>query len=156
MTNKIQIACLPNTQTTSYPSVNINSWAVGWGTTSFGGSKSTYLQNVKLFVYNGNTYCNRYQNTNWNTQICAGNYSGGVDTCQGDSGGPLYVYDTIGANSKYVIAGITSYGNGCAQAEYPGFFSFILIKYLFEFIFIFNFYNFLKNICQGIGLFRLD
>ncbi|HEV7907877.1 MAG TPA: trypsin-like serine protease, partial [Pseudonocardiaceae bacterium] len=37
---------------------------------------------------------------------------GGVDTCQGDSGGPL-VY-----GGKLI--GITSWGQGCASAGYPG------------------------------------
>ena len=44
--------------------------------------------------------------------VCAGYSSGGVDTCQGDSGGPLI----IGG----VLAGIVSWGDGCADAQYPG------------------------------------
>ena len=44
--------------------------------------------------------------------VCAGYTSGGTDTCQGDSGGPLL----IGG----VLAGITSWGQGCAEAGYPG------------------------------------
>lgn len=44
--------------------------------------------------------------------VCAGYSSGGVDTCQGDSGGPLM----IGG----VLAGIVSWGYGCADAQYPG------------------------------------
>ncbi len=47
--------------------------------------------------------------------VCAGYTSGGVDTCQGDSGGPLL----IGG----VLAGITSWGEGCAEAGYPGVYS---------------------------------
>jgi secreted trypsin-like serine protease len=44
--------------------------------------------------------------------VCAGYTDGGVDTCQGDSGGPLII------NGR--LAGITSWGNGCARAKYPG------------------------------------
>ncbi|GAA3788251.1 hypothetical protein GCM10022206_30120 [Streptomyces chiangmaiensis] len=44
--------------------------------------------------------------------VCAGYSSGGVDTCRGDSSGPLL----IGG----VLAGITSRGNGCAEAGPPG------------------------------------
>jgi secreted trypsin-like serine protease len=39
-----------------------------------------------------------------------------VDTCQGDSGGPLMAF----FNSRWMLAGITSYGNGCARPGYPG------------------------------------
>jgi secreted trypsin-like serine protease len=39
---------------------------------------------------------------------------------QGDSGGPLFVKDTIGGKSKYVIAGLTSYGDGCGLRDRPG------------------------------------
>lgn len=38
------------------------------------------------------------------------------DTCQGDSGGPLMFF----SNSQWTIIGITSYGAGCALADYPG------------------------------------
>jgi hypothetical protein len=48
---------------------------------------------------------------NWNIEICAGEFSGNKDTCSGDAGGPLFVLDTINKKSKYVLAGITAYGN---------------------------------------------
>ena len=51
------------------------------------------------------------------TMVCAGDLvDGGEDTCQGDSGGPLMVFD----GSELVLAGVTSFGEGCAEAEYPG------------------------------------
>jgi hypothetical protein len=31
LNNKIQIACLPRSKSTSFPSYNLNSWIVGWG-----------------------------------------------------------------------------------------------------------------------------
>jgi hypothetical protein len=48
------------------------------------------------------------------TMVCA--YDGTHDTCQGDSGGPLLVPD----GSELVLAGITSWGVGCAAAGNPG------------------------------------
>lgn len=39
-----------------------------------------------------------------------------VDTCQGDSGGPLMAF----TNNQWVLAGLTSSGDGCARAGYPG------------------------------------
>ena len=48
------------------------------------------------------------------SMICAG---GPQDTCQGDSGGPLIGRRNDGA---WVLLGITSWGFGCNQPEYPG------------------------------------
>ncbi|CAB0036567.1 unnamed protein product [Trichogramma brassicae] len=45
-------------------------------------------------------------------QICAIYYGGGKDSCQGDSGGPLAI--------NYRLAGVVSWGNGCALPEFPG------------------------------------
>jgi len=47
---------------------------------------------------------------NWNSQICAGEIAGGKDTCQGDSGGALFIKDTVDGTTKFVAAGIVSYG----------------------------------------------
>jgi len=54
--------------------------------------------------------------------MCAGEIAGGKDTCQGDSGGPLYVLGTVNGKSKYVVAGVVSYGFGCGFKGYPGYF----------------------------------
>jgi trypsin len=48
------------------------------------------------------------------TMVCAGD--GVSDTCQGDSGGPMLVSD----GSFLVLAGITSWGFGCADPRFPG------------------------------------
>jgi hypothetical protein len=50
----------------------------------------------------------------------SGEHDGGEDVCQGDSGGPLVVLNAAGTG--YLLAGITSWGNGCADPDYPGFF----------------------------------
>ena len=49
--------------------------------------------------------------------ICAGFVDGGIDACAGDSGGPLVVRNGQGG---YRLAGITSWGQECALAGYPG------------------------------------
>ncbi|SDN19528.1 Trypsin [Streptomyces sp. cf386] len=86
---------------------------VGWGTTSSGGSSSNQLRTATVPTVSdsscGSSYGSDFIQSD---MICAGYSSGGVDTCQGDSGGPLL----IGG----VLAGIVSWGEGCAQAGYPG------------------------------------
>jgi hypothetical protein len=48
--------------------------------------------------------------------LCAGTAGFTSDTCQGDSGGPLAVQ----VSGTWTLAGITSFGSGCATAPYPG------------------------------------
>jgi secreted trypsin-like serine protease len=121
LSNFIQPACLPTSQSATFPSANSPAWVVGWGTTSSGGSTSNLLKNVKITTYDGTQFCKDYYPVNWGQQICAGDYyNGGKDTCQGDSGGPLYILNTLNGKNKYILAGITSYGIGCGDKGVPG------------------------------------
>ena len=99
-------------QSSSYPSPNRDSYAVGWGSTYYGGPGSSQLRNVKLSVYDNSlcTYTMSTLNKDWKTQLCAGDLSGLKDTWNGDDGGPLFVSESINGKSKFVLAGITSYG----------------------------------------------
>jgi secreted trypsin-like serine protease len=86
---------------------------LGWGTTSESGSSSNQLRTATVPIAADSNCRSSYGSDFVQTDmVCAGYSSGGVDTCQGDSGGPLL----IGG----VLAGITSWGEGCAEAGYPG------------------------------------
>jgi secreted trypsin-like serine protease len=90
----------------------------GWGTTST--SPVSYpdeLHGVTLTDRAGPTgACGSYGPAYVaELMLCAGWAGGGRDACWGDSGGPL-VTDT----ATPVLVGVTSWGNGCALAAYPG------------------------------------
>lgn len=50
-----------------------------------------------------------------NKQVCAGYKAGGVDSCAGDSGGPLLCQHSYGNDNRWMVYGVTSYGEGCGQ-----------------------------------------
>ncbi|MEV4454152.1 MULTISPECIES: S1 family peptidase [Streptomyces] len=86
---------------------------IGWGTTSESGSSSNQLRTATVPIVSNSSCAGSYGSEFVaSDMVCAGYTNGGTDTCQGDSGGPLL----IGG----VLAGITSWGNGCAEAGYPG------------------------------------
>ncbi|MET9627581.1 serine protease [Lentzea sp. NPDC006480] len=90
-----------------------SSTILGWGTTSSGGSASRYLLKATVPLTSNSSCASSYGSDFIATaMVCAGYAQGGTDTCQGDSGGPLV------AGGKLI--GITSWGEGCADAGYPG------------------------------------
>ena len=85
----------------------------GWGAAVEGGGQQRYLLKATVPFVDDATCNSAYDELVPGEEICAGRMAqGGVDTCQGDSGGPLLVGG--------VLAGITSWGNGCAAAGHPG------------------------------------
>jgi hypothetical protein len=97
-----------------------NSWVTGWGNTS-SASPSNYpkeLREVQLPII-ANSICNdasHYLNMITSNMMCAGYDAGGKDACQGDSGGPLVVQNA----GQWKLAGIVSWGDGCAQPNSEG------------------------------------
>ncbi|HWL35595.1 MAG TPA: serine protease [Frankiaceae bacterium] len=91
---------------------------IGWGATSEGGSGSNSLKEATVPIVSdaGCTASYGVQYVAY-SHLCAGYPQGGTDTCQGDSGGPLMVRNGSG---QFILAGITSFGVGCARAGYPG------------------------------------
>lgn len=94
----------------------------GWGLTREGGyDTSSILLQVGVPTINSRQLASSYASQgiriDANAMLGAGYSQGGKDACQGDSGGPLVMK---GANGRYVLQGITSFGVGCARPGLPG------------------------------------
>lgn len=100
---------------------DVMSTITGWGALWSGGPSSNILQVAHVPIVSNEQAQVGYPNeTITDDMIAAGLWGvGGIDACQGDSGGPLFVPDP---NSPvgYVVAGITSWGYGCAGATHMG------------------------------------
>uniref|UniRef100_A0A3B4T757 Peptidase S1 domain-containing protein n=1 Tax=Seriola dumerili TaxID=41447 RepID=A0A3B4T757_SERDU len=96
-------------------------WVTGWGTVQSNVPLPSpqRLQEVDVPVVS-NSQCNEsYASSNigiTSNMICAGLPEGGKDSCQGDSGGPMVSKD----GSRWVQAGVVSFGIGCAEPSFPG------------------------------------
>ncbi|XP_075941272.1 trypsin-like [Anarhichas minor] len=92
-------------------------WVTGWGTINTGVSLPfpQRLQEVEVPVVS-NAQCSAAYPTLTSNMICAGLDEGGRDSCQGDSGGPLVNQN----GSRWILAGVVSFGRGCADAGFPG------------------------------------
>uniref|UniRef100_A0A672K6N5 Suppressor of tumorigenicity 14 protein homolog n=1 Tax=Sinocyclocheilus grahami TaxID=75366 RepID=A0A672K6N5_SINGR len=110
----IRPICLP-TATDVFPAGETVSIS-GWGATREGGSGATVLQKANVRIINS-TVCDELMNGQITSRMtCAGVLSGGVDACQGDSGGPM----SILSNERMYLAGVVSWGDGCARRDKPG------------------------------------
>ena len=99
----------------------VTSVITGWGALYSGGPSPDILQVVEApIVSNEQAQTGYPSETITDDMIAAGVWGvGGKDACQGDSGGPLAV-PFEGSPVGYVIAGITSWGYGCANATEMG------------------------------------
>lgn len=112
--------CLPPDTTGNL--VGTNATVTGWGRLSEGGVLPSLLQEVQVPIVSNDKCKSMFQAAGRNEFIpgifmCAGYETGGRDSCQGDSGGPLQVKDPSG---RWMLAGIISWGIGCAEPNLPG------------------------------------
>lgn len=93
---------------------------IGWGTTSEGGEPSKTLLEVELPIIPNETAqaaFKPYKSKITKNMFAAGFPKGGKDSCQGDSGGPFVIQND---QAVWVLAGVTSWGVGCARPGLPG------------------------------------
>ncbi|KAL5019276.1 hypothetical protein ScPMuIL_004998 [Solemya velum] len=110
--NYINSACLPGKNDAPFFS-DSRCFVTGWGDTRGRGDRGI-LHQVSLPIVSDTECRQRYGDRFTEGMICAG--SRGRDACQGDSGGPLVCYRL----GLWVVAGVVSWGEGCANPRYPG------------------------------------
>ncbi|KAK7883029.1 hypothetical protein WMY93_029203 [Mugilogobius chulae] len=116
-TDYIKPICLPSPQHV-FPAAGFV-WISGWGATREGGLATKTLQKAKVRLINQDT-CNTLMKGQLTSRMmCAGVLEGGVDACQGDSGGPL----SFPEGPRMFLAGVVSWGEGCARRNKPGIYS---------------------------------
>merc|ERR1712142_1328816 len=112
--------CLARKNDGDYADTDVT--ATGWGTIYSEGPQATVLMEVNLRTIT-NTQCGEdygYDKTMIiPSMLCT--VMPGKDACQGDSGGPLVTFSTT--RGRYVQVGVTSWGLGCAEKDYPGVFA---------------------------------
>lgn len=101
---------------------------LGWGTMRENGSATPILRMVDVpVVSNERANAKTSYNGSIKESMLAAGYDEGLkDSCQGDSGGPLTIEGTDGAP---VLAGVVSFGRGCARAKYYGIYSRVSVGY---------------------------
>ncbi|XP_068234331.1 chymotrypsinogen B-like isoform X4 [Palaemon carinicauda] len=121
-TDRIQPICLPDTEPLDTETfLGIKCVATGWGMRIYGAKLENRLKEVTAPVVN-NTHCVKMYGMMHNIpvkqyHVCAGQTQGhGLGTCVGDSGGPLQCNMRDG---RWYLAGITSFGSGCAKPGFP-------------------------------------
>ncbi|KAF8791538.1 serine proteinase stubble-like isoform X2 [Argiope bruennichi] len=111
--------CLPPVEESL---VGKNATVTGWGRLSEGGILPSILQEVQVPIISNEKCKNMFLAAGRHEYIpdifmCAGFEEGGRDSCQGDSGGPLQIQADEG---YWFLAGIISWGIGCAEPNMPG------------------------------------
>jgi secreted trypsin-like serine protease len=107
----------PADRTAGLSDPGITAIVSGWGDTTEGGSLPDVLQWAEIPLVSDDEARATYGATAIvESMLAAGYPAGGVDTCQGDSGGPL----VLQTSSGFKLAGLTSWGTGCARPGVPG------------------------------------
>ncbi|XP_026267732.2 enteropeptidase isoform X1 [Urocitellus parryii] len=114
-TDYIQPICLPEENQVFLPGRNCS--IAGWGMIENEGPTANILQEADVPLLS-NEKCQQQMPAYNITEnmICAGYEEGGIDTCKGDSGGPLMCEE----NNRWLLAGVTSFGDKCALPNHPG------------------------------------
>ncbi|CAH0382654.1 unnamed protein product [Bemisia tabaci] len=114
--------CLPELGTSFYGASGV---IAGWGKTDtkYGKTGTNILHKATVPILSDDECLQWHRQKNIHVELytemfCAGHSDGHMDACLGDSGSPLVVQDDL--NGRWILAGITSAGFGCAVDHQPG------------------------------------
>ncbi|XP_026515487.1 transmembrane protease serine 9 [Terrapene carolina triunguis] len=114
-TSTIKPICLPDNSHVFREGARC--FITGWGATKEGGLMSKHLQKAAVNII-GDQACKKFYPIQISSRmVCAGFLQGTIDSCSGDAGGPLACKEPSG---RWFLAGITSWGYGCARPYFPG------------------------------------
>jgi secreted trypsin-like serine protease len=103
-----------------YTEPGVLSKITGWGALYWQGPSSNILQVATVPITTMEYAQTAYPGVNITPDMLPAGYpEGGVDACQGDSGGPLVV-PAADSPLGYRVAGLTTWGQGCAWPGLPG------------------------------------
>ncbi|XP_061196890.1 chymotrypsinogen A-like [Saccostrea echinata] len=114
ISHMVQYACLP--EPSDELADGTSCFIVGWGkqkNTHLLGSEA--LREAEVPIVSKKKCRKAFDYNIGDKQICAGFKKGGVDSCAGDSGGPLICPKIVNGTERWIVYGVTSYGEGCGQ-----------------------------------------
>ena len=129
LSNFVRTVCLPDKSLGDLAIPKTRGTVAGWGVTrplrrgefAHLSEISKVLRHVSFSIQSDQLCINKSGiQVNTTTAFCAGDGRGGDDACQGDSGGACV--RELG-NSKWVVIGVVSWGNGCAQKDQYGYYT---------------------------------
>ncbi|XP_037943998.1 uncharacterized protein LOC119676812 [Teleopsis dalmanni] len=93
--------------------------ATGWGKSNMTGDLTDTLLKTSVPLHSSERCKEAYGSfvKIHRGHLCAGQLNGKGGTCVGDSGGPLQC--RLSKNGPWILAGITSFGSGCAIKGFP-------------------------------------
>ena len=125
----VRPVCLPEKSGGDLAIPNKRGTVAGWGVTrplkrGGGGSLNDVSKVLRhaTFTIRSDQLCINKSSIQFNsaTAFCAGDGKGDSDSCHGDSGG-AFVREI--RNSKWVVIGVVSWGDGCAQKDQYGYYT---------------------------------
>ena len=129
----VRTVCLPEKSEGDLAIPETRGTVAGWGVTrSLRRGEFTHLSEISKvlrhasFPIQSDQLCTNKSGIQFNTTtaFCAGDGRGGEDACQGDSGGAFVRDTSFGLlDSKWVVIGLVSWGNGCAQKDQYGYYT---------------------------------